>query len=177
MGARRTPSTPDPSRMAVPAVLAQVSVTIDQSGAARVSVDGVEDSHSPVARERLGGLLARIAEQAASPVRVEVREQDGTRYADILTPPPHRAATPQRQRPEKPIRGPLLRADGFTPGETVLVTMPVARIRADKDGRISLQGIAKRRVGLDELVLIGARSRKTKRARKNPNAPGGNGAR
>jgi hypothetical protein len=84
--ARRAPR-PDPEQQAVsvvPVVLAQVIVTVDESGRARVRVDGTEHPDGPVDRGQLGGVLASVAEAADGPVRVEIHELDGTRYADIL---------------------------------------------------------------------------------------------
>ena len=99
--ARRAPRG-DPERQAVsvvPVVLAQVIVTVDESGRARVRVDGIEHPDGPVDRERLGGVLASVAEAADGPVRVEIHEPDGTTLRrHPPTPAPPARTTPREGR-------------------------------------------------------------------------------
>ena len=173
--ARRVPRG-DPERQAVgvvPVVLAQVIVTVDESGRARVRVDGTEHPDGPVDRERLGGVLASVAETADGPVRVEIHEPDGTRYADILQPPRRRPAPRQEKDTGRTARGPVLRAEGFAPGETVLVAVPTTSICADADGTVCLLAAPNRPSRLDELILFGSSSRRTVFGRRIPHSKPG----
>ncbi len=161
--ARRAPRG-DPERHAVgvvPVVLAQVIVTVDQSGQARVRVDGIEHPDGPVEEAQLGGVLASVAEEADGPVRVEIHEPDGRRYADILQPPRRRPAPRQEKDAGRTARGPVLRAEGFAPGETVQVAVLTTSIRADADGTVCLLAAPTRPRRLDELILFGLASRRT----------------
>ncbi len=135
----RHAAQPDPAEQqaaVVPAVLPQVIAMLDDAGSARVAVDGIERLDGPVSRDELGGLLAEIAEKAGGPVRVEVREPDGSRYADILQPQPR----PPEPRKEQDARTeePALRGEGFLPGEPVLVAVVATTIHAGPDGTASL---------------------------------------
>ncbi len=173
--ARRAPRS-DPEQQTVsvvPVVLAQVIVTVEERGRARVQVDGIEHPDGPVDREQLGGVLASIAEAADGPVRVEIHEPDGTRYADILQPPRRRPAPRQEKDTGTPARGPVLRAEGFAPGETVLVAVPTTSIRADADGTVCLLAAPNKPRRLDELILFGLASRRTVRGRRIPHSKPG----
>ncbi|MGA2455021.1 MAG: hypothetical protein ABSG93_16035 [Solirubrobacteraceae bacterium] len=157
----------------VPVVLAQVLVTVDESGRARVRVDGIEHPDGPVDRERLGGVLAGVADAADGPVRVEIHEPDGTSYADILQPPRRRPAARQEKDAPTPARGPVLRAEGFAPGETVLVAVLTMSVRADADGTVCLLALPNRPRRVDELMLLGLASRRTVFGRRIPDAKPG----
>lgn len=157
----------------VPVVLAQVLVTVDESGRARVRVDGIEHPDGPVEEGQLGGVLASVAEAADGPVRVEIHEPDGTRYADILQPPRRRPAPRQEKDAGRTARGPVLRAEGFAPGETVLVAVLTTSIRADADGTVCLLAAPNRPRRVDELILFGLASRRTVRGRRIPHAKPG----
>jgi hypothetical protein len=172
---RRAPQG-DPERHAVsvvPVVLAQVLVTVDESGRARVRVDGIEHPDGPVDRGQLGGVLASVAEAADGAVRVEIHEPDGTSYADILQPPRRRPAPRQEKDAGRTARGPVLRAEGFAPGETVLVAVLATSIRADADGAVCLHAAPSRPRRLDELILFGLASRRTVFGRRIPHAKPG----
>jgi hypothetical protein len=173
---RRTPQG-DPERHAVsvvPVVLAQVLVTVDESGRARVRVDGIEHPDGPVEEGQLGGVLASVAEAEDGPVRVEIHEPDGTRYADILQPPRRRPAPRQEKDAGTPARGPVLRAEGFAPGEPVLIAVPTTMsISADANGTVCLLAAPNRPRHLDELILFGLASRRTVRGRRIPHAKPG----
>lgn len=173
--ARRAPR-PDPEQQTVsvvPVVLAQVLVTVDESGRARVRVDGIEHPDGPVEGGQLGGVLASVAEAADGPVRVEIHEPDGTSYADILQPPRRRPAPRQEKDAGSTARGPVLRAEGFAPGETVQVAVLTTSIRADADGTVCLLAAPTKPRRLDELILFGLASRRTVRGRRIPHAKPG----
>lgn len=152
-----------PSASVVPAVLPEVVVAIDDAGQGRIVVDnigrdGIEDSPGSFDRRELGAVLTAIADRARGPIRVEVREADGSRYADILQP-----HTPETEDDDEPAPvtvedGPALRGEGFLPGESVLVAVVATSIAADADGtvRLLVSPRAPRRV--DELILFGTGS-------------------
>lgn len=167
------PSGDLPQGNPVPAVLPQVIVTIDESADAQITVDGIEHPHGPVDRGQLGGVLASIAEAAEGPVRVEVRESDGTRYADILTPERRRPAPCEEKHTPGPAGEPVLCAQGFAPHETVLVSVLAVSVRADANGTICLSAAPERPRRLDELILLGTVSRKTARGRSTTPAKSG----
>lgn len=152
------------STSAVPAVLPEVVVTMDDTGQARIVVDGndrgrIEHVGTSFHRRELGTVLAAVATQVRSPIRVEVREADGSCYADILQP---RTAEPGAADDEAASitakKGPMLRGEGFLPGEPILVAVVTTRIAADADGtvRLPIPSGAPRRV--EELILFGTGS-------------------
>ena len=68
----------------------------------------------------------------------------------------------------------MLRAEGFAPGETVLVAVPTTTsIRADADGTVCLLAAPTKPRRLDELILFGVASRRTVRGRRIPHAKPG----
>ena len=150
--------------MAVPVVLPRAVVTVDDDGKARIVVesighhDAIDCPDGPVGRGELGTVLAGIAEQIGGPVRVEVREPDGSRYADILeprTPAPQSDTEHERNGPDE---GPVLRGEGFLPGETVLVAVIATTTRADEHGAASLTDAPKPPRQTGEVVLLGSAS-------------------
>ncbi len=160
----------------VPGVLPQVVVTVDQAGDAQVTVDGIMQPQGPVERRRLGGVLASIVETADGPVRVEVRESDGTRYTDILDPSPR--LTEQQETHASAAAGvAVLRAGGFLAGETILVAVLATGIRAEADGTACLLAVPKRPRRTDELILLGTVSRRMVRGRRVSSAKSRGGRR
>lgn len=147
----------------VPAVLPQAVVTVDDSGDARIAVENI-DHHGgivcpdgPVGRDELGAVLAWIAERIGGPVRVEVREADGSRYADILQPrPPEPTQDPEPSEPS--ADEPLLAGGGFLPDETVLVAVVVTTTQAQADGTASLTVLPPRARSGGEVILFGGAS-------------------
>lgn len=142
----------------VPAVLPQVIATFDDTGTVRVTVDGVARPDGPTSCEELGRVLAGIADEHGGPVRVEVREPDGSRYADILQPRLPEPKTDAAQDDHAPGDGPLLRGEGFLPGETVLVAVVATSTHADQDGAASLADSPKSPLQASEVVLFGSAS-------------------
>lgn len=144
--------------MKIPVVLSTVHVAIDSAGALTVDIDG-----RPYAADRqlcrvdLRAVLDEITADLETPVRVEVRESDGTTYADIATPPEPPA--PATEEPSPTPRPPVLAGAGFKPGEEVALAYVVARYLADCDGNASINLppalIAATRGGL---VLLGLTS-------------------
>lgn len=146
----------------VPAVLPQVIVTINDAGHARITADriarpNINDPDEPVDRRDLGTVLARIAEQAGGPVRVEVREADGSRYADILQPQPEPDDPPGPHDATSPVPV-VLEGEGFLPGEPVLVAVVATTVLADHDGTVRLPSLPRIPGDVGELILFGANS-------------------
>ncbi|QBX57311.1 hypothetical protein EXE58_19030 [Nocardioides seonyuensis] len=105
----------------------------------------------------MGDVLDQITTMLDSPVRVEVREADGTTYADIATPPEHLTEPPKEESvwPTTPATSHA----GFMPGEQVALAYVLTRQTADLDGSAPLRLpptlLASRR---DGLVLVGLTS-------------------
>lgn len=152
------PTLSPPQRTAVvPAVLSQVIAIVDDTGRAHVSVDGIDHPDGPVSRDELGKVLAAVAEGANGPVRVEIREPDGSRYADILQPRPPGPVDDEQDRDPCGDR-PVLRGEGFLPGETVLVAVVAATIHAGPDGAAPLTDPPAAPGRAAEVVLFGSAS-------------------
>lgn len=144
-------------------VLPQAVVTVDDSGHARIAVENIDCQaidcpDRPIGRGEMGVVLAGIAEQIGGPVRVEVREPDGSRYADILqprTPAPDPDSEHERDEPDE---APLLWGEGFLPDETVLVAVVVATVQAQPDGSASLAALPGPVRSGGEVILFGGAS-------------------
>lgn len=148
----------------VPVVLPQAVVTVDDSGHARIVVESNDHHHPidhpdrPIGRDELGAVLACIAEQIGGPVRVEVREPDGSRYADILQPRPKASETDAEREKNEPDEGPLLRGEGFLADETVLVAVVITARQAQPDGTASLTSLRLPAGAGSEIILFGGAS-------------------
>lgn len=145
--------------MKVPVVLSVVHVAIDAGGVLTVDVDGVpRESEQSRTRGDLRTVIDEVTADLGAPVRVEVREADGSTYADIATPPG--SPTPAAAEPSPTTSTPSLAGAGFQPGEEVALAYVVARQNADADGNASLNLppalLAANRGGL---VLLGMSSR------------------
>lgn len=144
--------------MKIPVVLSVVHVAIDADGVLAVDVDGVPlDSEQTRTRDHLRAVIDEITSDLGAPVRVEVREADGSTFTDVATPPtPAPAAAEQPPTPPRPA----LAGAGFQPGEEVALAYVVARQNADAEGNASLNLppalLAATRGGL---VLLGLTSR------------------
>lgn len=145
--------------MKIPVVLSVVHVAIDADGVMAVDVDGVpRDSGPNRTRGDLRAVIDEITSELAAPVRVEVREADGSTYADIATPPD--SSAPGAAEPSPTPRAPALAGAGFEPGEEVALAYVVVRQTADAAGNAALNLppalLAATRGGL---VLLGMTSR------------------
>ena len=142
--------------MKIPVVLSVVHVAIDADGVMAVDVDGVpRDSGQSRTRGDLRAVIDEITSDLSAPVRVEVREADGSTYSDIATPPesPAPAASPTTSTPS-------LAGAGFQPGEEVALAYVVVRQNADAAGNASLNlPPALLAVTRGGLVLLGMSSR------------------
>lgn len=144
--------------MKIPVVLPVVHISVAAHGRLTIDIDG--DPYEPagvLSRGDLSDVLNQITTTLESPVRVEVREADGTTYADIATPPDQPAeqtdGVPNRAKTSDTKRG------GFHPGEEVALAYVLTRQRADPDGNAPMSLppalLASRRAGL---VMVGLTS-------------------
>lgn len=123
--------------MKIPVVLSVVQIAIDTEGVMTVDVDGVvRDSEQSRTRIDLLAVIDEITSELGAPVRVEVREADGSTYADIATPPESSSPAAAEQPPTPST--PALAGAGFQPGEEVALAYVVVRQNADAEGRAAL---------------------------------------
>lgn len=122
--------------MKIPVVLSVVHVAIDADGVLAVDVDGVpRDFEQGRTRGDLPAVIDEITSDLGAPVRVEVREADGSTFTDVATPPtPEPAAAEQPPTPPPPA----LAGAGFQPGEEVALAYVVVRQNADAEGKASV---------------------------------------
>lgn len=122
----------------VPVVLVHVVMDVAEDGRMTVTIDGAPHLPEPFApqwrREDFAGILDHLTDQRRTPVRVEVREADGSVFTDIVTPGKRRKPDPQ-PAPEPALPAPpVLYGDGFVPGEDVAVAVVIAHSDAGPDG-------------------------------------------
>jgi hypothetical protein len=139
---RTTASEPGDREESVPVMLPLVVIVIAGDGRMTVTVDGVPFEPEPFAppwrREDFARVLDQLTEQRRSPVRVEVREADGSTFTDIITPP-RRRRTEADPAPEPPTGRAMpelvtLHGEGFVPGEDVAIAVVIAHGDAAHDG-------------------------------------------
>ena len=140
--------------MRIPVVLPVVHINVATHGRLTIDIDGDPYKSAGVfTRGDVGDVLAQITTTLDSPVRVEVREADGTTYADITTPPDQPAVQPAEPDPAK---APDATPTGFQPGEEVALAYVLTRQTVDADGvaplRLPPALLASRREGL---VMVG----------------------
>jgi hypothetical protein len=128
----------DRSTLRVPVVMPLVEVVVDEEGLLTVTLDREPYSaDGALRREDLRRTLTDITADLRTPIRVEVREADGTTFTDIITPK-------QRDTERAPAARRVLASafgisgDGFTAGEEVEVCVVVARQVAADDGSTQL---------------------------------------
>ncbi|OJU41517.1 MAG: hypothetical protein BGN97_10120 [Microbacterium sp. 69-10] len=157
----------------VPVVLPHVIMTIDGDGTMTVTVDGQAYEPEPYAppwrRESFARLIDQLTNLRQCPIRVEVREADGSVFTDIITPgrrrqpvpEPHaQPAPPTLIRTQAPAGPPVLvglQSEGFVPGEDVAVAVIVAHTDATPTGAVramlTAEQVAQAPTG--EVVLLG----------------------
>ena len=149
---RTTPDTQPPTTPVPPGggpvVLPVVEFTISADGAMTVTVDGAPYLPEPFApgwrRESFPAILDTLAARYRTPLRVQVREADGSTFTDIITPPRERPTTRPWERPAPETLTPPVTAvppvlhqvagAGFVPGEDVAVAIIHAHSDASLDG-------------------------------------------
>lgn len=154
--------------MKIPVVLSVVHVAIDTDGVLEVDVDGTpRDLGQRTTRGDLRAVIDEITAGLGAPVRVEVREADGSTYADIVTPRESQAPAAAEDSPAPP--SPALAGTGFQPGEEVAVAYVVLRQTTDAAGNAALNLppalLASTRAGL---VMLGMTSRTVTTIRATP---------
>ncbi len=145
---------------AVPVVLPHVVMAVAEDGTMTVAVDGEPYLPEPFAppwrRESFAQVLDQLTGQRRSPVRVEVREADGTVFTDIITPPRRRTVPEPPAKPALPVL-PVLHGEGFVPGEDVAVAVVIAHGDADPDGTMRglIEAAALAASPTREVILLG----------------------
>ncbi len=135
----------------VPVVLPHLAITISDAsmtgtdGGARLSAT-LNGEPYPVpagpgeGRSALGPLVEQVATELGCPVRIEVREVDGSVFTEIVKPPPVQAVTGSAASSEPAELdaagfGRLeVGGSGFAPDEQVAVAVVVAHQTAGPDG-------------------------------------------
>ena len=166
-GPRR--STPNEDDATAPVELPHVLVTVAADGTLTATVDGTPFA-SPDAgdwtRATFGPLMDAITNDRTIAVRVEVRENDGSVFTDILrTRKPRRAAAPSQnpvpgtRRSRHARRMPRLAevtAGGFVPGEDVAVATIASHTDATGTGEaLTLIDLDDLPDGTHEVILLG----------------------
>lgn len=124
----------------VPVVLPNAVFTVHEDDTMTVTVDGTPFEPEPFAppwqRDSFAHHLDQLTDQRRVPIRVEVREVDGSVFTDIITPARHRVAPPEPATAgaEPALRLVALHGDGFVPGEDIAVAVIVAHSEAGPDG-------------------------------------------
>lgn len=147
----------------VPVVMPLVDVRVHVDGTVAVRLDREPyASDTPLHREDLQRLLGNLATDLDAPIRVEVREADGSAFTDIVTPEPDdlRLSHPHRPATTPPDQTTGETASGrFLPLEEVAVAVVVAHQIASEDGLATLRlppALLEAHAG--RLVLVGQQS-------------------
>ncbi|MFB7251228.1 hypothetical protein [Microbacterium sp. NPDC056234] len=118
-----------------------MQITVRSDDQVEVTVDGDVWVAGPIDRDSLGRVLGTIVSEKDVPVRVELTEADGRRFADILTPRTRRSVfappTDDNESADRTKLAPLLRrieAAGFVPGEDVGIAIITRAGSAGHDG-------------------------------------------
>jgi len=136
---------------ALPISMPLVEATTRDGDAFIVTVDGtVAEPGVAVDRADLMGALRSVASDLACPIRVEVQEQNGDRFTDVLTP------TDDDSQPV--MEEPAPAGDGFVPGEQIAVAVVVAHRTAKADGTADLALPSGLVTQQREIVLMGQSS-------------------
>lgn len=151
----------------VPVVMPLVDVRVHVDGTVAVRLDRESyATDTPLHREDVQRVLCKLATDLATPIRVEVREADGSTFTDIVTAesPEVRLSDPRRSTTAAPdptagqMPGPT--ASGrFLPLEDVAVAVVVAHQTASEDGVANLRlppALLEAHAG--HLVLVGQQS-------------------
>lgn len=136
----RTPYRRDErASLRVPVVMPLVEVTVNQEGCLDVLLDREPyTADGALHRADLKTMVATVATDLGTPVRVEVHEVDGVMFTDIVTP--YVAV----ERPDEPIKVAIasvgeVTGHGFIPNEEVAVTVVVAHQVASDEGTVRLR--------------------------------------
>lgn len=126
---------------AIAAVMPALVLQVREDGTLTATLDGaaVEPISGVWRRESVPEILERVTRSRTVPVRVEVREVDGSVFTDIIAPircrPPAHAAIEIDEAPSAvPELIEVTGAVGFVPGEDVAVALIVSHSGAAPDG-------------------------------------------
>lgn len=131
---------PDTGPIALPLVL----LVVHDDGTLTATLDGAPlvppEETPPWRRNSLPQIIDQASQDRTRPIRVEVREADGTVFTDLLPARPRRAAlepTPDLEpsAPELP-RFYEVDGDGFVPGENVAVAVITSHTDATHVGSV-----------------------------------------
>lgn len=145
-----------PAPEIVPAVLPQIIAEVVSEAHIVLTVNGQRIPAAPTSRGELGRAIGELVTRLDSPTRVEVRELDGSAWADIITP-----VTPPSPAPPAPPSAPRpvlleLVADGFIPGEDVAIALVLRHASAAGDGTArAVLDRAEQAPVAGEVVLLG----------------------
>ncbi|WP_208321911.1 hypothetical protein [Paramicrobacterium chengjingii] len=150
----------------VPVSIPLVVLEVDADGAVTVTIDGTPLFPEPLAGPWLRSSFAQIIDRATNdrtvPARIEVRENDGTNFTDIIAPQ-RRPAQPPEPSPQQASPPQLLHtvtSDGFLPGEDIAVAVITGHTDASHTGTARAlfdpaQLTADASVGTVEVMLFG----------------------
>jgi hypothetical protein len=150
----------------VPVVMPVVDVRVDAEGTLSVRLDREPyATDSLLHRDDLQRLLRELAADLDTPMRVEVREADGSAFTDIVTPEPHDVRTPDPRPATAPADETASEMAGetargrFLPLEDVAVAVVVAHQTASEDGVADLRlPLVLLEAHAGRLVLLGQQS-------------------
>lgn len=130
----------DRSTLRVPVVMPLVEVSVELDGDLTVLLDREPYSaDGALRRDDLKRVLHEIAADLGTPVRVEVHENDGSTFTDIVTPSRGAPAAPAAPGRKALASAFGISGEGFTAGEQVEVCIIVARQIADEAGTAHLR--------------------------------------
>lgn len=145
-----------PGSRHVPVVLPLVEIDVDDTGMINVRLDREPyRSSEALYREDLSSALDAITIDLGTPARVEIREPDGSRFTDIVTPA---SSAPESQSKVTPELRPEPFNGGFIPGERIAVAVVVAHQLAAVDGTAQLRLPAALMADRFGVVLLGRSS-------------------
>lgn len=178
----------DPKPSPTPVVLPHVVITVTDTGALDVTIDG--SPFPPPAegtgwiRGAFGALMDAVTADRTIAVRIEVREVDGSVFTDIIRtrrPTPAQAreqgVEPATRRSRRTHAQPAVElvevtGAGFVPGEDVAVAVIVSHTDATGTGTVrSLLDVGQLAAGLSDRtgeVLLFGRISRTVQARRLP---------
>lgn len=127
---------PEPVPVSIPLVV----LDVHENGTVTATIDGKPLNPEPFAppwrRSSFGQIIDRATNDQTTPVRVEVRESDGTSFTDIIAARRSRASH-QKPAPELASSLPVfhtVEGDGFVPGEDVAVAIVTGHTDAAHTG-------------------------------------------
>jgi hypothetical protein len=152
-----------PHPAAAPVTIPLVVLTVHPNGTLTVTVDGTvlpPPAHTTWRRSSLLDIIDQASEHRSVPVRVEVRETDGTSLTDLFPAQPHPThhEEPEASKPRHTVASPTLvevRAEGFIPGEDIAIAPISGHVDAAKDGTALTFIDAAEHPGASEVVLLG----------------------